>query len=75
MDQVIEYETCPSCGQRLPAPEDGRWRFAKSGKTYPTAEAAQEQAVQLNRSGSSQRFEFRAVTDAEGRHRIASRRR
>lgn len=73
--EVVEYETCPTCSQRLPAPRDGRWRFAKSGKTYPTAQEAQEAAERLNRSGTGKRFDFAGVTDAQGQHRVASRRR
>lgn len=72
VDVILEPERCQHCGQPLPAPRDGRWRYAKSGKTFETAEQATEAAKAAGAKLDG--WEFRAVVDERGRHRIASRR-
>lgn len=71
-DVILEPERCSTCGQFVPSPADGRWRFAKSGTVFETMDDALQAAEALNIKND--RFEFTAATDAEGRYRIASRR-
>lgn len=71
MTEVIERETCPGCGQPLPVPDDGRWRYSPSGKTFESIEVAEARI----RSLTQKAYEFAALVDSEGRIRIASRRR
>lgn len=73
VDVILEAARCDACGQFMPAPEDGQWRFAKSGKVHDTFAEAAESADSLNRRDNG--FEYRAVVDDLGRARIASRRR
>lgn len=70
---VIEPETCPTCGHALegPTPADGQWRYAKGGKTFESIEVAETRI----RSLTNKAFEFAAVVDPQGNVRIASRRR
>lgn len=70
--EIIEQENCPHCGQELPAPTDGRWRWARGGKVHDSLDAATTRADRLN--AQSKGFEFRAELDARGMPRIASRR-
>jgi len=73
LEVILEPEACPTCGQHFPTPDDGQWRFAKSGKVYDELAHATYSAMSLNQRGGS--FEFKAVLDSEGRARVASRRR
>lgn len=72
VDLILEPETCSHCGQKLPAPADGKWRYAKSGKLHETEGEAEKAVKALNARDLG--FEFRVVVDAEDRIRIASRR-
>lgn len=74
MTTILEPEVCPTCGHGGPVPHDGQWRWAKSGRVFSTLEHAQEVAAGLNGKHRSGAFEFRAELDAQGRPRIASRR-
>lgn len=73
VETILEPARCDGCGQFMPAPDDGQWRYAKSGKVHDTFAEAAEAADSLNRRDSG--FEYRAVVDDVGRARIASRRR
>lgn len=71
VDVILEQENCPSCGQEVPAPADGQWRWARGAKDHGSIEAAERVIRSLK---SNDRFEFRAAVDGQGRVRIASRR-
>jgi hypothetical protein len=73
-DEILEPSSCESCGQEIPAPPDGKWRFARGAKVYDSLAIAEVRAGDLTRRRES-KFDFRAVTDRSGRVRIASRRR
>jgi len=71
-DEILEPSSCPSCGQEVPAPADGRWRWARGGKVHESLEVAELRCRDLARQGRP--FEYRAALDAQGRPRIATRR-
>jgi hypothetical protein len=76
VEVILDPETCPACGGDVPAPADGRWRFARGHKFYDSMEAAEAKiAMFADRTDNLRRFEFRAVLDNAGNVRIASRRR
>ncbi len=73
VDAIMDPLSCPVCDQHLPSPDDGQWRWAKSGKVFDSEKTANDAVEALN--SRNEKWEFRAATDAEGRVRIASRRR
>lgn len=70
--EVTEQGNCAHCGQELPAPSDGKWRWARGGKVHDSLDVATQRAAQL--TARSKTFEFCALLDGQGRPRIASRR-
>jgi hypothetical protein len=74
MEQILEMDDlrCPTCGHNVPAPNDGRWRFARGGKVHESVEIAETRCESLRKR--SPEFEYRAVA-VEGGARIATRRR
>ena len=72
VDSIVEQATCTSCGQDVPAPLDGQWRWARGGKVHDSLEVAEMRCADLRRQG--RKFEYRAALDEQGRARIATRR-
>jgi len=72
VDVIREPEQCPTCGQNLPTPADGRWRWARGSRVYKSIDAARARARHLRTLNPG--YEFRAALDEQGRPRIASRR-
>lgn len=73
-ETILDPATCDSCGQALPSPDDGQWRWARGRRIYPDMATAQERAQALNSQRRISSHEFKAAIDAGGDIRIASRR-
>ncbi len=72
VELILEPGKCQHCGQDVPAPVDGQWRYARGGKVHESLEHAEMRCAQLRRQG--RKLEYRAVLDEHGRPRIATRR-
>lgn len=72
--EIIDYDRCASCGQVIAAPLDGRWRWAASGKVFSSLAEAQSHAGRLGAGPGGRHHEYIGALDADGRPRIATRR-